>query len=108
MSHQHPKQSDFDSHTQLVDSLQEQDMLVVHLPDGLFDPVVVLYQSGVFGVGGFVEGVVPGYPGVGFVVLQYGWGVGVVSEVKREWAIGIRIEIVTGNLKILETISTTL
>jgi hypothetical protein len=45
-------------------------MLVVHLPDGLFDPVVVFYQSGVFGVGGFIEGVVPGYPGVGFVVLQ--------------------------------------
>jgi hypothetical protein len=45
-------------------------MLVVHLPDGLFDPVVVLNQSGVFRVRGFVEGVVPGYPGVGFVVLQ--------------------------------------
>jgi hypothetical protein len=80
MSHQHPKQSDFDSHTQLVDLLQEQDMLVVHLPDGLFDPVVVLYQPGVFGVRGFVEGVVPGYPGVGFVVLQTWRGDGIGGE----------------------------
>lgn len=66
-------------------------MLVVHLPDGLFDPVVVLYQAGVFGVGGFVKGVVPGYPGVGFVVLRAGhWG-GVATEARREWAIGIEI-----------------
>lgn len=71
MFHQHlDHHDDFKTSPQLSDLLQEQDMLVVHLPDGLFDPVVVLYQPGVFGVGGFVKGVVPGYPGVGFVVLQ--------------------------------------
>jgi hypothetical protein len=75
MSHQHPDHhDDFNTSPQIGDSLQEQDMLVVHLADGLFDPVVVLYQSGVFRVGGFVKGVVPGYPGVGFVVLRMGAG----------------------------------
>jgi hypothetical protein len=70
-SHQHvDHHDDFNTSPQFVDSLQEQDVLVVHLSDGLFDPVVVLYQPGMFGVRGFVEGVVPGYPGVGFVVLQ--------------------------------------
>jgi hypothetical protein len=92
MFHQHvDHHDDFNTGPQTGDSLQEQDMLVVHLPDGLFDPVVVLYQSGVFGVGGFVEGVVPGYPGVGFVVLREGHWDGMATDARREWAIGIEI-----------------
>jgi hypothetical protein len=45
-------------------------MLVVHRSDRFLDPIVELYQSGVFWVGRLVNGVVTCYPGVIFIMLN--------------------------------------
>lgn len=53
-------------------SLEEQDVPRIDRANGLFDPVVECHESGMLGVGRLVERVVPGDPGVIFVVLR-GW-----------------------------------
>lgn len=49
--------------------VEPEDVVGVDFPDGGLDAVIEGGETGELGVGGFVEGVVAGYPGVAFVVL---------------------------------------
>ena len=53
-----------------MNSLQKQDVLVVHLSNSLFDPVVEGYHPRVLGVSGLVERVVSSHPRVVLVMLR--------------------------------------